>query len=63
MEAARYLDIAEIALRYLTISATEVPSEQMFSTAENIAKSPRESLEQDHVEKLAFCVREFAAFQ
>lgn len=52
--AALYPGIAKIALRYLPIPATEVPSERIFSTAGNTVTSRRESLKPSHVEQLVF---------
>lgn len=52
--AALYPGIAKIALRYLPIPATEVPSERMFSTAGNTVTSRRENLKPAHVEQLVF---------
>ncbi|KAJ8892535.1 hypothetical protein PR048_005116 [Dryococelus australis] len=44
--------VAQVALRYLSLSATQVASERVFSTAGNIITNRRELLLPHHVEQL-----------
>ncbi|KAH7980018.1 hypothetical protein HPB49_012588 [Dermacentor silvarum] len=52
--ASLYPGISKIALRYLPIPATVMPSERMFSSAGNTVTSRRQSLRPGHVEQLVF---------
>lgn len=47
-------NLCKLALKYLCIPATSVPSEQLFSTAGNIVSNKRASLLPENVDKLVF---------
>ena len=50
----RFPRIAKIARRYLTIPASSIPSERVFSTAGNIVSAKRNRLSSSNVDKLIF---------
>lgn len=52
--APSYPNLSRMAVKYLGIVATSVPSERLFSTAGNIVNVKRSSLDPTNVEKLLF---------
>ena len=50
----RYFVLSHLAKKYLCIPATSVPSECLFSTAENIITAKRSCLDPDNVNMLCF---------
>ena len=49
-----YPNLSIMARKYLCITATSVPSEQLFSTAGNVVSAKRNALLPENVEKLVF---------
>ena len=47
-------NLCKLAVKYMCITATSVPSEQLFSAAGNIVSSKRASLSPENVDKLVF---------
>lgn len=47
-------NLCKVAIKYMCITATSVPSEQLFSAAGNIVSSKRASLLPENVDKLVF---------
>jgi len=52
----RYPDLCQLALHYLTIPATSVPSEQAFSISGHIVRTKRACLLPEHIQILVFLV-------
>lgn len=52
--APRYPNIAKLARVFLSIPATSVPSEQIFSKAGQVITTRRSSLKPEHAEQLIF---------
>lgn len=50
----KYPSVSTLAMKYLGIPATQVPSEKLFSTAGNIVTARREKLSPEHVQQLLF---------
>jgi len=46
--------LKNIALKYLSVIATSVPSERLFSRAENIMTEPRNRITGEHLQQLLF---------
>ena len=47
-------DLKNIALKYLTIIATSVPSERLFSRAGNIVTESRNRITSEHLQQMLF---------
>ena len=54
LEAGRMPLLSTVARKYLSVCATSVPSEQVFSTGGNLVNAKRNSLKPDKVNKLIF---------
>lgn len=50
----KYPSVRTLAMKYLGIPATQVPSEKLFSTAGNIVRAQRERLAPEHMQQLLF---------
>lgn len=50
----KYPLLSVVAIKYLCIPATSVPSEWVFSTAGDIVTAQRSALKSKHVDKLIF---------
>ena len=55
----RFLDLSELALRYLSPPPTSVPSERLFSTAGDIYDQKRNRLDPERAEVLLFIKNNF----
>ena len=58
----RYPNIAQVAKRYLTASATSVPSERLFSSAGDIYDEKRSRILPEHAEHLLFIKSNYSMF-
>ena len=58
----RYPTLAQVAKRYLTATATSVPSERLFSTASNIYDDRRSRITAEHAESLLFIKSNYSQF-
>lgn len=52
-----YKHVSKLAKRYLSISATSVPSERVFSTAGDILTANRSVFSPENVDKLIFLAK------
>ena len=58
----QYPTIAQVAKRYLSATATSVPSERLFSTAGSIYDDQRSSITAEHAESLLFIKSNYSWF-
>ena len=57
-----YPHLANMARKYLGVVATSVPSERLFSTADNIVNAKQSALDPENVESLFFCIIIFHSY-
>ena len=57
-----YPTIAQVAKRYLSATATSVPSERLFSTAGTICDDRRSRITAEHAESLLFIKSNYSLF-